>query len=67
MNDKRKIRIKIDTKGQYTLEAMEGFSGESCVEKTKNIELLLGGERVSEGKKDEYYAGDTPESLFLNI
>ena len=37
MNDKQNIRITIDKTGAYRFEAMEGFSGQSCVEKTKNI------------------------------
>lgn len=67
MSDKRKIKIKIDSKGQYTIEAMEGFSGETCIEKTKNVELLLGGEKVASGKKGEYYDNDASSALFLNI
>jgi hypothetical protein len=66
MADKKKIRIKIAKDGTYTLEAMEGFSGESCVEKTKNIEIMLGGQAVARGKKDEYYDPDATPELTLN-
>lgn len=66
MNDKRKIRIKIAKDGKYTIEAMEGFSGESCVEKTKNIEIMIGGQVVERGKKDEFYDGDAAPELTLN-
>lgn len=67
MADKRTVKIKIAKDGTYTLEAMEGFSGESCVEKTKNLEIILGGTAVARGKKDEYYAGDGTPELVLNI
>lgn len=67
MNDKRKIRITIDKKGGYKFEAMEGFNGESCIEKTKNIEMVLGGTAVASGKKDDYYNGDSPENVFVNL
>lgn len=65
--DTRKIRITIDNKGAYKFEAMEGFSGTSCVSETKNIELVLGGKAVAQGKKDSYYDGDSPNNLFLNL
>ena len=67
MNGRQCIRITIDKTGAYRFEAMEGFSGQSCVEKTKTIELVLGGTQVDSGKKDSYYNGDSPENVFVNI
>ncbi len=65
---KRNIQIKIDNKGNYALEAGEGFSGESCIEKTKDIELILGGTEVDGGKKDSYFDGDDNDlSLSLGL
>lgn len=66
--DKRVIEITIDNKGNYTLEAKEGFSGESCIEKTKDIELVLGGTEVDGGKTDAYYDPDDNDvSISLNL
>ena len=62
----RKIKIIIDKKGQYTLIAGEGFTGESCLEKTKNIEMALGGVEVDGGKTDSYYDGDE-DPISINI
>lgn len=56
----KKIRIKIDSKGQYTITALEGYSGTSCVEATKTIEVAIGGTAVKSGKTPDYYAGDMP-------
>lgn len=64
---KRTIGITIDSKGQFTLEAKEGFAGGQCLEKTKNLELVLGGEEVDGGKTNAYYDGDdAPISINLN-
>lgn len=65
--DTRKIRITIDSKGMYKFEAMEGFTGASCTNETKSIELVLGGKAVARGKKDNYYDGDSPSNLFLSL
>lgn len=67
MSDKRSIRITVDKTGTYKFEAMEGFSGESCIEKTKNVELILGGTKITEGKKDSFYDGDAPENVFNSL
>lgn len=65
---KKAIQIKIDGSGSYTLEAKEGFSGESCLSKTKDIELILGGTEVDGGKTDSYYDGDdNPIGLTLDL
>lgn len=55
MSNQKRIKVTIDPKGNYQLEALEGFSGQSCTEATKHIEVALGGLEVDEGKKDAYY------------
>jgi hypothetical protein len=65
--NKRVVGITIDNKGQFTLEAKEGFSGESCLEKTRNLEVVLGGEAVAEGKTDAYYDGDGDNPISINL
>lgn len=64
--EKRTVKFRVEKDGAYSLEAMEGFSGMSCVEKTKDIELVLGGQEISSGKKDTYYDSD-PNPDFINI
>ena len=64
---KRKVRITIDKKGAYSMEALEGFSGQSCVEKTKNIELILGGSEIDGGKTGSYYDGDDTAPISINL
>lgn len=62
--EKRVVKITIAKDGQYRMEAMEGFAGQDCINKTKDIELVLGGVETGEGKKDEYYGdGDNPNTI----
>lgn len=61
----KKIKIEIDQKGNYAMEALEGYSGESCVNKTKEVELILGGKAVEEGKTTAYY--DDPDDNPIDI
>lgn len=55
---KKVVKITIDKKGVYKMEALEGFSGTSCTEQTKGLELILGGSEIGEGKTDAYYGPD---------
>lgn len=64
--NKETIEIRIDKTGGFTFEAKEGFAGQSCTEKTKDLEIALGGVIVDSEKTDDYYKdGDNP--LNLNI
>lgn len=67
LGTKKRIRITIDAKGNYGLEALEGFSGASCVEKTKDIELVLGGTEVDSGKTDAYFDPDDTNDVSINL
>ena len=64
----KKVNITIDEKGNYEIDFIEGFSGVSCAEKAKEIQLLLGGMEEDEVKKPEYYDdnGDNLNELFNN-
>lgn len=66
---KRHIAVTIDKQGAFTVEAKEGFVGESCVEKTKNIELLLGegATEMASGKTDAYFDGDGDNPISINL
>lgn len=66
---KQVIEIRIKKDGAYTLQAKEGFAGESCREKTRNLELMLGGEAVDTINTPAYYedGGDNDINLNLNL
>lgn len=64
---KQVIEIRIKKDGAYTLEAKEGFAGESCREKTRNLELMLGGEAVSSENTAAFYEDDGDNDINLNL
>ena len=49
------------------VQAKEGFAGESCREKTKQLELMLGGEAVSTENTSAYYDSDGDNDINLNL
>ena len=60
----KKVKITVAQDGTYKMTALEGFSGQSCVEQTKNLELILGGEVIDSGKTEDYYGpDDSPVSI----
>lgn len=65
--NKQVIQIRIKKDGSYTLEAKEGFAGESCREKTKQLELMLGGEAVNTENTSAYYDNDGSDDMNLNL
>ena len=66
---KEVVEIRIDKKGNFTFLAKEGFSGASCIEKTKELELILSNNAVlsSQKKTNDYYKPDDSDQLKLNI
>lgn len=66
MNDKR-VKIVIDKQGNYAIEALEGFSGSSCVDQTKTLEVAIGGIAVSEGKTNAYYDPDSENPVYVDL
>ena len=58
MEEKQVVQIVVKKDGSYTIQAKEGFSGQSCREKTRDLELLLGGELISTKNTKDYYGGD---------
>jgi hypothetical protein len=64
----KKMKITIHKDGNYSMVALEGFAGESCLEKTRDVELLLGGAEANSGKTSSYYDPDdsNPVSIALN-
>lgn len=57
--------ITINADGTTDIDLKEGFSGMSCVEKSKQIELIIGGSVVEQKEKPEYYEHE--ESIDLGI
>ena len=62
----KKMVITINADGTSDIDLQEGFSGMSCVEKSKEIEVILGGEKVEQKQKPEMYEGDST-SIDLGI
>ena len=64
----KRANITVDEKGNYEIDLIEGFSGVSCAEKAKEIQILIGGIETNETKKPEYFDpnGDNLNELFNN-
>ena len=58
----KKIELTIGADGNYTINAMEGFGGQSCEQKTANIISILGGVETDKKYKSEYFDSD-PDNL----
>ena len=58
----KKIELTINEDGSYSIEALEGFQGQSCEQKTKNIISLLGGTESETKYKPEYWDSN-PDNL----
>lgn len=67
MSGQKRVKVTIDKKGGFTLEALEGFAGESCVAQTREIEIALGGVEVSEGKTSAYYDGIDDNDVMVKL
>ena len=65
--DERRIKFIIDKQGNITVETLDGFSGTSCVEKMKHIQVLLGGEQMESGKTGAYYDPDYENPVSINM
>ncbi len=62
----KRIELIINEDGSYTIEAMEGFNGQSCAQKTANIISILGGVETDKKYKPEFFNpdGDNLNELF---
>lgn len=65
--ERQVVEIRIKKDGSYTLEAKEGFRGENCREKTRNLELMLGGEAIDSKNTSAYYDNDDNNDISLNL
>ena len=65
--NKEVVEIRIDSKGNFTFLAKEGFAGSSCVERTKELELVLNGTAIATQKTDDFYKPDDNDPLKINI
>jgi hypothetical protein len=68
MEDKQVVEITVKKDGSYTFKALEGFSGESCRNQTKQLEMVLGGEAISTQNTKDYYDGNGGDvNINLNL
>lgn len=58
----KKMVITIDEQGIIDMDFQEGFKGMSCVEKSKQIAILLNGETKEQKLKNEYYESEDKSS-----
>ena len=63
----KQMDITINMDGITDIDLKEGFSGMSCVEKSKQIELIIGGTQVEQKEKPEYYEPDTSVDIGIDI
>lgn len=62
----KRIELVVGKDGNYTINAMEGFSGQSCEQKTANIISILGGVEQDKKYKPEYFDPDNLDELTIN-
>lgn len=65
--NKETVVIRINQTGGFTFQAKDGFSGSSCVERTKDLELALGGRVVNTEKTKEYYNPDDASPIKIKL
>ena len=54
----KRIEITVGSDGNYSIDAMDGFGGQSCEQKTANIISILGGVEQDKKYKPEYFDPD---------
>ena len=62
----KRIEITVGADGNYSIDAMEGFGGQSCEQKTANIISILGGVETDKKYKPEYFDPDNLDELTIN-
>lgn len=62
----KRIEITVGADGNYSIDAMEGFGGQSCEQKTANIISILGGVEQDKKYKPEYFDPDNLDELTIN-
>ncbi len=64
----KRMVVTVNADGTSDIDLQEGFSGMSCVEKSREIELILGGEQLEQKAKPEMYeGGDVSVDLGIDI
>lgn len=64
---RRNVQIKVAKGGEFTLTAGEGLTGQGCVERTAQLELVLGGTEIDGGKTSSYYDGDGEAPVSIDL
>ena len=63
----KQMDIVLNPDGTTEIDLKEGFSGMSCVEKSKQLEIIIGGTQVEQKEKPEYYEADTSVDIGIDI
>ena len=60
----KKIKMTVDKQGNVNYDLLEGYSGMSCEQKAKGIEVLVAGVNSSEThQKPEYFEDNGDEMI----
>lgn len=54
----KRVKFKIDTKGNYEIDMGEGFQGMTCEQKAEQMQIIIGGIEKDSERKPEYYEGN---------
>ena len=63
----KQMDIVFNSDGTTEIDLKEGFSGMSCVEKSKQLEIIIGGTQIEQKEKPEYYEADTSVDIGIDI
>lgn len=63
----KQMDIVFNPDGTTEIDLKEGFSGMSCVEKSKQLEIIIGGTQIEQKEKPEYYEADTSVDIGIDI
>lgn len=60
----KKVKMIVDKQGNVVTDLVEGFSGMSCEQKAKGMEILIAGASSSETRqKPEYFEDNGDEMI----
>ncbi len=62
----KRIKVNIDTKGNFTVEPIEGFSGRVCEHEIQKLVTSIGATVTDVKEKPEYYAPENPNDIFVS-
>ena len=63
--EEQRLNVVIKDDGTVQVETLSGFKGQSCSKESEQLLVAIGGTKIEERKKPEFYDdGDDPVSVF---